>query len=75
MLADEEGEGNQTDLTLVDLPQKPISHLPWRQEPSWNTREALSREHRVPITPRPGSSAHATCRRSVASGLQRTDLP
>ena len=75
MLADEEGEGNQTDLTLVDLPQKPISHLPWRREPSWNTREALSREHRVPLTPRPRSSAHATSRRSDASGLLRTVLP
>ena len=67
VLADEEGERNQANLTLVDLPRRRLARLPWRLEPSWNTPGASSPEPRAPTTPRPSSSARGTCRRSVAA--------
>ena len=67
VLADEDGERNQANLTLVDLPRRRLARLPWRLEPSWNTPGASSPELRAPTTPRPSSSARGMCRRSVAA--------
>ena len=67
VLADEEGERNQANLALVDLPRRRLARLPWRLEPSWNTPGASSPKPRAPTTPRPSSSARGMCRRSVAA--------